>query len=427
MNQSLPPAQTNRNSDEIDLFELFELVWRQKWLVVAITFFVTACAFAYALLATPIYQTSSVLRPVPLKNLSDLNVTDIYTLTPDEALSLVGVNLESYSTRFEYFKKYPELFEKYIKPNESLEQSFERFNREAITIIRPDEKREGIFNKYVEIQVDYPKGVDGPTMTNNFVTYAIDTERDRIVENITTLIENKLKNIDSEINVLRSAYHTEKTAKIENMTEVDRLQKLNLEDELEALRYSLKNDRENRIQQLTEAITIARALGIKKPSLFPSLDTEIRLSDGVLKTESNKKQIPIYFMGTEALEAERQVLQSRADDDFTSERVVEIKNALRRLENNREIEILNARQNDDFFLDRLAEKRSEITRLNEVVINVADIQLVTIDQYATTPLAPIKPKRILIIAIGVVLGAMLGVFLALLVAMTRKRKAFATS
>lgn len=50
------------------------------------------------------------------------------------------------------------------------------------------------------------------------------------------------------------------------------------------------------------------------------------------------------------------------------------------------------------------------------------LNLVRIDQVAVEPTSPIKPKKSLIVALGIVLGGMLGVFAALIRSMIRKRK-----
>lgn len=423
MNQSTPSLQTHHDADEIDLFELFESLWQQKWIIVAITSVVTCIAVAYALIATPVYQTSSILKPALIKDMDELSTNDVYPLSPESALTLVGNNLESYNTRFEYFKRHLELFEEYIQSDESLEQNFERFNREAVTVLRPDDKKNESFSKYFGIQIDYPKGVDGPAIANGFVRYAIDLARTHLLEDVNTLIENRINEVEKQLNTIRSSYITTKEARIEVLLEESKLKKLNLNDELEALRISLKNGRENRIKQLTEAITIAQSLGIKKPTTPSGLNTGIHTAGSVIKAEIYNQEIPLYFMGTDALQAERTTLMAREDDDFTSARIVDIKNELKRLENNREIEILKSRDNEDLFLKDLAEKHGEITRLKGLHIDMDRIQLVTLDKRAIQPSIPIKPNKKLIVLIGALLGGMLGVFVALMLSMVRKRKA----
>ena len=49
-------------SDEIDLVELFQSLWGQKWLISGVAAVVAAAAGAYAFLATPVYEVQSLLR-----------------------------------------------------------------------------------------------------------------------------------------------------------------------------------------------------------------------------------------------------------------------------------------------------------------------------------------------------------------------------
>ncbi|MDT4890880.1 G-rich domain on putative tyrosine kinase [compost metagenome] len=53
--------------------------------------------------------------------------------------------------------------------------------------------------------------------------------------------------------------------------------------------------------------------------------------------------------------------------------------------------------------------------------DVADLKLVSIDQIAVEPLKPVKPKKALILALGLVLGGVLGLFIALLRNMLRRK------
>ena len=126
-------------------------------------------------------------------------------------------------------------------------------------------------------------------------------------------------------------------------------------------------------------------------------------------------------MGSEALEAERAALRQRRSDDFTEPRIAQITKELQLLANNRQIEALNKRENEDLFLKDLATWREEAARLRSLQVDVASLKLVSIDQVALEPLRPIKPKKALILALGLVLGGMLGVFIALMRSMLGKK------
>lgn len=423
MNNLPQTPHSNAADDEIDLFELAQSIWQERILVVIVTAAVTVLALIYALEATPVYQTSSILKPAKIKDLDQLNSLGVYSLSPAEALKRVGAALESYEVRFEYFKNNQELFEPVIQQGRSLEQNFERINRDGFKVLKPDPdpKKANTFSSYVGLQLEYSKQLNGPSIVNGLIRYATDVERERLTDDLKVVIDNKLDTINRKLEELRSGYNVGKEAKVAQLTEKDTLKRLRLQDELEAIRLSLKTRRENRIQQLDEAIAIAASLGIKKPSTPSSLSEGTRVSGSVIKTEVNNQNIPLYFMGTEALEAEKQSLLSRENDDFTSGRIVEIAQELKLLEHNRQIEVLESRENEDLFLAELAEQHKEISRLKGLKVNMDNLKMVSVDQLAVQPASPIKPKKTLIVAVGIVLGGMLGLFVALLRSAIRKR------
>ena len=55
-------------------------------------------------------------------------------------------------------------------------------------------------------------------------------------------------------------------------------------------------------------------------------------------------------------------------------------------------------------------------------LDFSNLDLVRIDQPAIQPAKPIKPKKILIMSLGLILGGMLGVFIALVRGMLAKRR-----
>lgn len=325
--------------------------------------------------------------------------------------------------RFEYFKSNTELFEPVIQEGRSLEQNFERINRESFKVLKPDPdpKKANTFSPYVGLQLEYSKQLNGPSIVNGLIRYATDVERERLTDDLKVVIDNKLDTINRKLEELRSGYNAEKEVKVAQLTEKDTLKRLRLQDELEAIRLGLKTRRENRIKQLDEAIAIAASLGIKKPTTPSSMSEGTRASGSVIKTEVNNQNIPLYFMGTEALEAEKQSLLSRENDDFASGRIVEIAQELKLLEHNRQIEVLESRENEDLFLAELAEQHKEISRLKGLKVNMDNLKMVSVDQFAAQPASPIKPKKTMIVAVGVVLGGMLGLFVALLRSAIRKR------
>lgn len=421
---AISPAMQHRVSDEIDLAALARSLWQQKLLIVLITAVVTLAAAAYAFLATAEYQVQSIVRPAVIKDLDELNRTGVYKLTPAQAMRRVGAALESYDSRLEFFRSNQALFEALRQPNRSLEQTFERFNEKAFTMLQPDPKKTDNLSAYVGIQLTYPEDVNGVALVNGLVEHAFRLERERIAADLAVVIQNRLNQLELQISAARASYEATKESQIAKLLEADSLKRAELQDELKALRQQLKTRRDNRITQLDEAIRIAKSLGITKPTTPSALGEGERSGQGsVIRTEVNNQQIPLYFMGTEALEAERNALLQRRSDDFTEPRVAQIAKELQLLANNRQVEVLNKRENEDLFLKKLAAWREEAARLRSLNVDVSGLKLATIDQPATQPIKPVKPKKLLILALGVVLGGMLGLFVALLRNMLRTKPA----
>ena len=408
------PHTVSSSSDEIDLLELFHSIWQQKKLVVGCTILAGVLGVGYAFLAPRTYEVSSVLRPAAINELDALNRSEVYKLPPADALSKVGAQLDSYEARLGFFRSHEQLFTAFQKPGQSLEQSFEDFNRNSVNLILPDPKKSDSLSSYIRLELQYPSDVDGVAILNGFVDYAIAAEREQVGADLKVIVNNRLNELKGKIDAERANYDTDKESKIAKLLEDDRLKRAQLQDELSALRLQMKMERTNRLAELSEAIAIAKSMGIKTPTTPSSMADAARGgSSQVMRTEVNNQKIPLFFLGTEALEAERVALQQRTSDDFTNPRVAEIGKELQLLEVNREVEVLRKRGNEDIFLQDVEPLRAEVARLRNLNIDMSNLKLVTVDRRAQEPLAPIKPKKALVIALSLVAGLILGLFVAL--------------
>lgn len=332
---------------------------------------------------------------------------------PQEALLKVGSALDSYETRLSYFRDHQDLFKPLEKKGISLEQSFELFNRDAINLVLPDPKKTDTLSPFIKLELTYPDTVNGVEILNGFVKYAIDSQRQQIGADLKVIINNRLRELDEKITAARSAYRSDKQAKIAGLMETDTVQVAKLKDELQALRLQLKTRRESRIAQLNEAISIATSLGITNPTTPSAMaDAAAGSSSRLMRTEITSQNIPLYFMGTKALQAERAALLKRTSDDFTDKRVSDIGRELNLLEVNRQVEMLGKRMNEDLFLKNIEPLRAEVARLGNLKTDMSHLGLVSIDRKAQTPMYPIKPKKALIVGFALVLGLLVGLGLA---------------
>lgn len=407
----MPSSQLpGASPSEIDLVQLFQQLWASKWLIALIAALATAAALAYALLVVPTYQVDVLLRPIQTKALEAVNIEGLYAMTPREALERVGNELAAYSGRLEYFEAHPELFQQLNTEGLSPEQAFWKFNQDAFSMQQTDLKTAPQAAPFFRLSMQYPQGMDGAAILNGMLASTIENERQRILDDLQA----------QDIEGKRASYQASKEGKIARLLEADSIRRAGLEDELRALRGRLKMVRDSRIQQLNEAIQIATRLGIVKPTT-PGALGEVGQdgSRSVFRTEVNNQQIPLYFMGVDALTAERDTLLKRKGDDFTEPRVATIQQELKQLENNREVQYLQARKGEERFFENIDKLRGEQARLQTLRASDLKIELVRVDQKAATPLRPIKPRKALVVALGLLGGLALGVLVALVRAMLR--------
>lgn len=399
---------------EIDLFNLVRSVWRRRTLVVGVTGLCALIGVGYVYLVTPVYEASTMLRPVAINQLDALNRSQIYSLPPAEALKRVGAALDSYNSRLEFFRSRPDLIDAFQSEGENLDEAFEEFNRDALTLIQPDPKKPGPFSTYIGLKMRYKKGVDGADILNDFVDFAVEQERRELSKDLQIILENRLVEVDEKLRSAVSEYQAGKESSIARLEEADVVKRAELNDELKALRVQLKLHREARLEQLDEAISIARSLGLKKPTTPSLMADEVTDGGSVIRTEVNNQQAPLYFLGTEVLEAERNTLRKRVSDDFVEPRVAQIRKELIMLSNNRKVQALKARENEEAFLEGIEALRVERTRLQGIDTGLKGLALVSIDQRATSSSKPVKPNKMLVVLGACIVGLFLGAAIALL-------------
>ena len=237
------------------------------------------------------------------------------------------------------------------------------------------------------------------------------------------IINNRLRELEAKINAARSSYRSEKEGEIATLVEADTRKRAELEDELQALRLELKIERDARVAQLSEAISIARSLGYTHPTTPMSIADSVQGSSSrQMRTEITSQTMPLYFMGTQVLEAERAALLKRTNDDFTDERIAKTTKKLKLLEVNRRVEMLVNRTNEDLYLKYIEPLRAEAVRLGSLNTDMSRLGLASIDRMAQTPTDPIKPKKALIVVLGVLVGLLVGLCIATARYLINRRK-----
>jgi chain length determinant protein (polysaccharide antigen chain regulator) len=163
-----------------------------------------------------------------------------------------------------------------------------------------------------------------------------------------------------------------KSELIKNVTAEASVRARNLEQRIISMRETAQRAREDRIQQLREALKIAEVIGLKTPTINSSAAVDITVDTG------SKMD---YQRGSKALAAE--------------------------------VEALEVRGSDDAFIPSLRSLQMRYSFYHKLNVDSEIISVYRQDGSVGVPENPIKPKKSMILALGIVAGLILGVFMAL--------------
>ncbi|QXH55422.1 GNVR domain-containing protein [Pseudomonas maumuensis] len=408
MNTPVNPVDVSRQ-ESLEVKEFVSSIWDQRAIVLLFSVLFVAAAIVYITWVTPEYEVDTYIRPVARAELDELNSTGLYKLLPKDALIRVGSSMQSYEVRLNFFRASPQYLSPLQRPGQTLEETVERFSDKAFSLESIDPNKSKSLTDSLMLSLRYPEGVDGVGLVRDFTRYVVNGEKERISSDLKVLVTNRISQIEKDLESKKAAYEAELSSKIASLLEQDQLKKQRLQDELKALRQQLQSRRQNRLKELGEAIVIAKKLGIVNPTTPSSFgDDKQSGHSNMMRTEVNGQNIPLYFMGQSALEAERETLRTRRSDDFTEPRIDEIQKELSLLSTNREVEVLKGRANSELFLKEIANIRGELVRLRNLNISVENLELARVDKLATDPQSPVNPKKALIVGFSLLFGLLLG-------------------
>ena len=402
-------------NDEIDLVELIANLWREKWTIAFAIASGLILGVGYLLITPPTYRASTQLEPPSAAELAPLNNTQIVTVNPGEAFADLLSILESDAHRAELVTKEKTLLASIYTIAEA-DLDLEAINFQSLyTINYPEPKREETSlepNIYLLTSEGHNRDLLKTLLDRN-----ISLATQQLLKQWKTTFEKsrsaKLNKANTDFERLTQAAKERRDNAITRLTEENLLQTKQLEDELAARKRYVLDNRANNIIELEEALKIATALGLNQPSSLSRLGTQLRSGQQVeVNTEINNQQDPLYLRGTKLLDAELENLKGLSNTTFLDTKIIELETELQKLKANRDIEILSTRESDVAFSDDLQSLRETIQRLTVTEFP----ENFTVDfQNAPTvaPLSPIKPKRMLILVVSILLGGVVGFFIAI--------------
>ncbi|UVE19028.1 Wzz/FepE/Etk N-terminal domain-containing protein [Pseudomonas sp. LS44] len=345
------PTPVAGYSDEIDLLELVQSLWKQKLLISLVIVVVMGLAASYAFLSVPVYESKSSILPPRLADIAAYNMgrseAELPDFTVEKVYSIFTQNLRSDGLRREFFEEVYLPAETVSQVAKAKDQLWENFNNK-LSVSNPDMK-----NSPQRFAVTVQSVEPGRTAewANMYVERAANKTRQDMADTVAAEISARVRSTQSRISVLRE---------------------------------SARKLREDRIARLSEALMVADKVALQAPQVKASRTS----SDGELKQFVDGNLM--YMRGAKAIRAELDVLQNR--------------------------------KNDDPFITDLRKLENKLDFLAKVSVSPDGVEVFTLDSAAEVPETPIKPRKALILALGLVLGGMLGVFIALIRGMLAKRR-----
>lgn len=326
------------DSEEVDLLEFLEGVWRQKLLIFLVTVAVTAVALAYALLAKPVYEAKIFLAAPATSDIADLNYgrtqqTGLEPFTSRKVFDIFVEHLNGETLRRQFFKEF--YMPSVVAGQGAQGALYAAFN--------------GSFD-VVQLAGEPPRA------------YVAFRGRDPAVVSrwATAYVEKAGAAAKAEV--------------LHDATREAQVRANALQLELDNLRESGQQQREDKIIRLQEALQIATAIGLQNP---PLISGEVsRALFGKMDGELT------YMRGSKALAAEIASLQQR--------------------------------KSEDAFIPELREVQTKQQFYQGMVGAQRHVGVYQLDGTIEQPDVPIKPKRNLIIALGVIAGLALGCLIATL-------------
>lgn len=333
-------------NDEISLFELVLILWRNRLTAIVTAAAVIALTMVYLLTATPVYKADVHFLPPLQQDVEALNVAKQYGLLgydTDQVYQEFIRQLNSLALRLKFFRQ-NRLLEYYAPDGENVDESvvFRQAFSNKLVINSPGRNDDTSFRV---ISFEVGDAEKCATFLNGFVDYVMMATKEKLIGNVSN-------NIAAEI--------------------------AQLETSIASKRSIAKQRREDTVAKLEEALQVARKLNIQKPSDYRR-DFQVYSQDAE-SVAVNTAEMPMYTRGTIALEAEINALANRSSDDP--------------------------------FISGLRDVQERLSSLRSLVIDPPTVRVATIDRAAVVPARPEKPKKLLVLAVGVCLAAMLGVMAA---------------
>ena len=407
------PYPSQFEDDSINLYEMWIILWKRKWVVFTVTIVIALGSVVYAMQQQNIYKAEALLLPPETKDILSINLPRMQSREGRIVEQLTKeITSNDVFSKFKQNLKIRTLYKKFIHENGLME------------ILAPerttDTKVEDVYKNFSELfKIEDVDGLTYLTIelydaeiaaqwVNDLIEFIDKETIVMLVEDLRNLIANQIRDIE---------YTIESKRKMVKQRREDQIR--DIERTIESKRKISELRRQDRIQRYSEAAKTAHTLGISSGITETKL-TETTSSSGVTPLLSRDKLLnptppsaqmnvdiatattPLFLLGYEALNAELNNLKTRKDEDpFIF--------GLRDLQER--IYSLKSITSDDSFIPGLRDLQEQLVLLHSIKFDEEKMHAVHVDQAAYPAKNAIKPNRRYIVSISTIVGLFLGILL----------------
>ena len=361
--QNLAPHQYE---DEMSLIDIFRVLVERKYIIAFVAIISVVVSATYALTAPEVYKSNVYFTQPSMDDIKVLNIQSIQGNKSNQSIQRNQRNQDNQGNQGNQgnqdITNYTEIevFDEFVKNMNSRLVQTDFIIKEIIPLIDDSSSKEinpGSYREYFEINTKDKK-------------------------NMESSVSLRWNNAEESAELLNKYFaYVAKITRSTLTADVNYiLQKiiLGLESRIKFKVELAKQEKLDAIVRLEEEIKKSLVINLRKSTDLNKILTDKKLSDIVY----NSDLLSLLISNTDELKAR--------------------------------LRILKTRESNDAFIPSLRSDQKELGLLRKIKINPSLLTPITITQVASAPQSRIEPKKRLIVALGLVVGLVLGVFSALM-------------
>lgn len=388
--------------DEIDLVELFATLWNGKIKILATTVIFLVVGILYTLIATSWYKASALVE-VGYYNINENGV--IKSIMLEEPKNII----EKLKTRYIDLLKDVEGKDVDVKSVNEIKNN----------------------NKFFSIEVLGKSNEKAVKMIDEMIQ-SVSDEHKKIIDGYISSQKVKLANIDRQINFLQNNQIVEVQSQIDNVKQIiipklDKQIKYAQETTIPLAKQDLKNIDDIILKNIEEKIKLendnlkkytTELNTIKSNNAKQNANLEFTINLNQLITSAKSNLIELEKNKNSIITITRPQIQARIDElemtylsNLQIEKEKVLNDTLPALQSN----LANLQTNE---LEKLLDKKAAI----ELTLEPFNYKNTSVVSQIITSKHPEKPKKLIILAVALLAGAMVGVFWVLFADFMKKRR-----